>query len=213
MATFMCAIGGWLTLSCAATALLFSGCGSSRSQIRGHSDAGAECNGFCADSGADAHPPVDAKLDGQGSDSRTADVHDAANDKPDGKQSDSPIQCEPQPLPPDVPEGWEEYPLSDCQYRVYVPSSPQYLPPPLIWEPCTSTIGPLPYDCRQIRQNWPSLDPAPYSLAWGSKASVEPDGRVVLQFRKVYTPTTGNRPTISTVSKLTVITDSNKSKM
>ncbi|MCL2824643.1 MAG: hypothetical protein FWD57_11680, partial [Polyangiaceae bacterium] len=97
-----------------------------------------------------------------------------------------PKECDSQPIPSTVPKGWEEYPVMDCKYRLYVPSSPEYLPSPLVWEPCSSKTGPLSYNCRQIKMDWPSKQPAPYGIAGLSYAHVDGDGKVLLQFRKLY---------------------------
>ena len=94
--------------------------------------------------------------------------------------------CKPLPRSATVPEGWEEFTTADCQLRLYVPSSKEYLPPPLIWEPCSSNTGPLPYDCRQIKVDWPTDQTPPYSLGGDQRAYVDSNGKVIMQVRKVY---------------------------
>jgi len=169
-------------LSGAFVALALAGCSSSCSNTKESSTSDPPNSEPYVDWGNDSSTRTDAHND------RT--VADATNDHvdaPDIAESGPPKPCDPQPLPPDVPEGWEEYPFMECQYRLYVPSSREYLPPPLNWEPCTSNSGPLAYDCRQIRMDWPSVYPYPNALAIDYTASVESDGRVVIQLGKVYT--------------------------
>lgn len=122
-----------------------------------------------ADAGTDAEPN-DAyyRLDLGG-----GDVADSLDGKHDS-------QCTPYPIPLGVPEGWVEYPVFDCGYRFYVPSSEAYLPPPLEWEECTDE-GPDPYQCRRLRMN----SDADESVGGHSDGYVESDGRVVLQFRRI----------------------------
>ena len=47
------------------------------------------------------------------------DTKDAPNQE-GGKNPDKRESCQ---LAPGVPEGWEEYPVMDGKYRIYVPSS------------------------------------------------------------------------------------------
>ena len=79
--------------------------------------------------------------------------------------------------------------MMNCRFSIYVPSSSEHLPSPLVWEPCTSTQEQITYECRQIKRDWPALTPAPYGLAGDISAYVDTDGRVILLLRKVYYPT------------------------
>ncbi len=132
------------------------------------------------DSGDTADTVPETDRDGSAADRPEAD----ADARPDA-DAGQPV-CSPQPIPPDVPAGWQEYPIMDCKYRLYVPPSRDLLPPPLIWEPCTQDLGPDPYDCRQIKVDWPTLFPAPYAIGGEAPAYVDADGKVVMQLRKVY---------------------------
>jgi len=117
----------------------------------------------------------------QGSGGGTGGRTDANPQKPK-----DPEPCFPEPIPPTVPEGWEEFPVMDCKHRIYVPSAREFLPPPLTWEPCSAKTGPLSYEYRQIKVDWPSEQPAPYALGGNHSAYVDSDGKVVIQLSKVY---------------------------
>ena len=123
------------------------------------------------------------------SDSGTPDASETApgeSDVGDGTASAADGGCKPRPLPRDLPVGWEEMQVLGCRFSVYVPSSKEYLPSPLVWEPCTSAHEKINYKCRQIHMDWPSSRPAPYGLAGDHTACVDSNGRVVLQLRKLY---------------------------
>ena len=157
--------------------LLQAGCRSSSGTAPGPSQPADDCNGPCVDWGDDGGNRGDAK----------EGVWEG------GKESATDQSCVPQPLSDTVPEGWEEYPVMDCQYRFYVPSSREFLPAPLVWEPCTSSIGPLPYECRQIKVDWPSFEPPPYALGGQHSGYVDSNGRVVIQLQKNYEISRGGR--------------------
>lgn len=69
--------------------------------------------------------------------------------------SDAP-HCLIPPKPAAVPEGWEPYTDYDPCCMMYVPSAPQYLPPPLKWTACNTAWngdgGVDAGECRQIDQ-------------------------------------------------------------
>ena len=117
-------------------------------------DSGDECGTDCVD----APPHADSNVD--------------------SNQDSQPDPC---PVPGYVPDGWEEFPVPNSNCPVFVPSSEEYLPPPLIWEPCPSDTGPLPFECRQaVTDTSPSLWP----MLGGSKhqhAFVDTEGNVVVQ--------------------------------
>ena len=117
-------------------------------------DSGDECGTGCVD----APPHADSNVD--------------------SNQDSQPDPCT---APGYVPDGWEEFPVPNSTCPVFVPSSREYLPPPLIWEPCPSDTGPLPFECRQaITDTSPSLWP----MLGGSKhqhAFVDTQGNVVVQ--------------------------------
>ncbi len=127
-----------------------------------------------------------------------ADASDAAfeagldSTSPDSNEANSQLDadaqptCTPQPIPPDVPQGWVEYPVMDCKYRLYVPPSRDLLPPPLAWEPCTQDLGPDSYTCRQIKVDWPTDINPPYAIGGNAPAYVDTHGNVVMQLRKLY---------------------------
>ncbi|MCL2825206.1 MAG: hypothetical protein FWD57_14545 [Polyangiaceae bacterium] len=138
---------------------------------------------------------------GDSADSSVDDVSLFSPDSPSSTPTSPPSNsgvpadpCAPQPIPSTVPEGWEEYPVMDCKYRIYVPSNREYLPSPLIWEPCASTTGPLSYDCRQIHMDWPTEQPNTTGVV-PSLAFVDPENAVVIALRKVYELTGESRPT------------------
>ncbi|MCL2825526.1 MAG: hypothetical protein FWD57_16155 [Polyangiaceae bacterium] len=151
-------------LLCVVSATMDMGCSTSdsRKSAATDGDSGTKCDGSCGGSGG-------AIEGGYGGSGGTG-----------GKE------CSPKPIPDTVPLGWEEFPVMDCKYRIYVPSSREYLPPPLVWEPCSSKTGPLAFDCRQIKMDWPSTQPQPYSLGQTQFGYVGVDGKAVLQVHKVY---------------------------
>ena len=161
----------WLSAIGVLTAtLLARGCGSD-------SDAGAPIDGVDGGTASDAEQDADQYAVPQ-------DRHEASIEA-DAADTGQP-ECPKQPMSPDVPEGWEEYPVMDCKYRLYVPSTQDLLPPPLTWEPCTQDLGPDSLDCRQIKVDWPTELDAPYAIGGEAPAYVAPDGKVVIQLRKVH---------------------------
>jgi len=88
-------------------------------------------------------------------------------------------------LPPSatVPDGFEPLPLFDCRYNLYVSKTSAPLPPPIAWRSCAN-LGPDPYACQEMSVDWPTDDPN----ATGGRPilSVESDGKVVAQFRRIY---------------------------
>ena len=133
-------------------------------------DSGGNCDGSCAGS--------DGGFGGSGG--------SGGQSSTGGQGGSGGAECKPLPLTATVPEGWEEFTTADCKLRLYVPSSKEYLPPPLVWEPCTSKSGPLSYDCRQLKVDWPTEEPPPYSLGGDQRAYVDSNGKVIIQVRKVY---------------------------
>ncbi len=117
-----------------------------------------------------------------GLDSTSPDSNDASAPA----DADAQATCAPQPIPPDVPQGWVEYPVMDCKYRLYVPPSRDLLPPPLAWEACTQDLGPDSYNCRQIKVDWPTDIKPPYAIGGEAPAYVDADGKVVMQLAKTY---------------------------
>ncbi len=120
--------------------------------------------------------------------------HDIASDVPHEAGTEADVvevgqpSCPPRPMPPEVPEGWEEFPVMDCKYRLYVPPSKDLLPSPLVWEACTHDSGPGggQYDCRQLKVDWPTDLQAPYAIGGNAPAYVDENGNVIIQLAKVY---------------------------
>lgn len=169
----------WLAVVVATGTLLARGCGSED-----------ETSGSPTPDGGATH---DAAEDHDaGRDTTTEAPHDAT-EEPDVADSDA---CPTKPFPPDVPEGWEEYPIMDCKYRLYVPPSEAMLPGPLVWEPCTQDLGPGEdeLECRQIKVDWPTELQAPYAIGGNAPAYVAADGKVVIQLRRVYLRDGDNGP-------------------
>jgi hypothetical protein len=91
--------------------------------------------------------------------------------------------CSTRPPSATVPDGFAPLPLFDCRYNLYVPKTSASLPPPIAWRSCAK-VGPDPYACQEMSVDWPTDDPN----ATGGRPilSVEPDGKVVAQFRRLY---------------------------
>ncbi|MBK7578569.1 MAG: hypothetical protein IPI67_00045 [Myxococcales bacterium] len=107
-----------------------------------------------------------------------APLSDAKSDTTDAGNS-----CPKKAFPTDVPQGWVEYPVFGCKYRLYVPGSSVSLPSALAWEGCTDT-GPSSYSCKQLKVDWPN--PEPYAIGGYPSGYEDSAGRIVLQLRKVY---------------------------
>jgi len=142
-------------------------------------------------SDTDAAAPTDGDGGVANDVGQDADRYDAPEDRPEASVEADAVdtgqpKCPQRPKPPDVPEGWEEYPVMDCKYRLYVPPSEDLLPPPLTWETCTQDLGPGDYDCRQLKVDWPTDLEAPYAIGGNAPAYVAPDGKVVIQLAKMY---------------------------
>lgn len=84
---------------------------------------------------ADAHaPPVDAP-------------------RPDAPPTDA-YWPDPDP-PPGLPAGWELDKSYWNQCGIYVPTSKNYLPPPMTWEPCVDALGDAaPPNCKLMIAGW-----------------------------------------------------------
>ncbi|MBI4705703.1 MAG: hypothetical protein HY744_31815 [Deltaproteobacteria bacterium] len=91
--------------------------------------------------------------------------------------------CSPQPIPPQVPEGWVEYTDWSCDCRFYVPCSKQYLPKPIEWVPCPpEEVGSI--DCRMMKTDWTSPEnPTPVDLE--PRLGRDEKGTPLLLFRRV----------------------------
>jgi len=118
----------------------------------------ARCAGGCgksneaapkADSGLDAAAPDASLYDGGSGDAAGGDASDAGADGP---------PCVPPPKPSVVPEGWEPYTDFSCEQPFYVPSSEQYLPEPLQWEPCPLSSG-VASGCKWMKLAAPGSGP------------------------------------------------------
>ncbi|MBI4705756.1 MAG: hypothetical protein HY744_32080 [Deltaproteobacteria bacterium] len=93
-----------------------------------------------------------------------------------------PPQCEPEPIPAVVPEGWVEYTDWSCDCRFYVPPSKDLLPPPIAWKPCPEAPGGI--QCQAMVTDW---DDSTSPIGSEPKLSHNPDGSAVLEMvRGVY---------------------------
>lgn len=79
---------------------------------------------------------------------------DAASDvATDERQSERDSYVEPSDTGPQFnADGWIRLDYPNCNF--YAAPSPEKMPPPLVWEPCSSIVAPLGIDCRQIKFNW-----------------------------------------------------------
>jgi hypothetical protein len=104
-----------------------------------------------------------------------ASEHEASDAK-----SDSGFGCPDSNAPDDVPTSWVRLPVFGCKYPIYVPPDESMLPAPLAWEECTD-IGPNPYTCRQLVNDWPNGG----SMGGVPVGFVDANGDVILGIRKL----------------------------
>lgn len=144
----------------------------------------ARCAGGCgksneaapkADSGLDAAAPDASLYDGGSGDAAGGDASDAGADGP---------PCVPPPKPSVVPEGWEPYTDFSCEQPFYVPSSKQYLPEPLQWEPCPLSSG-VASGCKWMKVTWPG------TASLLSNKLAENQGTHSLSFARIVQPPDG----------------------
>jgi hypothetical protein len=126
--------------------------------------------GVASDSGADGEASDDVQTDVTQKDVVSEAVIEAG-------------PCPPSATPADVPAGWIKYPIFGCKYPIYRPPNHAALPSGISWEECTD-LGPDPYTCRQLVVDWPNSEKP---LGGIPTAHVTPDGRVLLQLRKLQT--------------------------
>lgn len=125
--------------------------------------------------------PNDAPMDA-GADA-IADARGPARQTPRDDASTEPKPCLPRSIPKSVPEGWVEYPVFNCEFRLYVPSERQYLPEPLRWEECIDVTEDVSFACRQL-----AFDPETEEGGFVGgipNGYVDENGQVVLQLRKI----------------------------
>ena len=90
--------------------------------------------------------------------------------------------CESQSMFAVVSDGWEEYPMMEGTYRIYVPSTRDSLPPPPVWEACADVEGPVPYSCLQLAWSWPNLEQQLHtSVPRGRSAYSDSDDKLVME--------------------------------
>ena len=70
-----------------------------------------------------------------------------------GRDTNKP-EAEASPPEPGPPEGWVPWNDFSPTCSLYVPSSREYLPPPLEWEPCFDTPVTQKLACRRIKKKW-----------------------------------------------------------
>lgn len=131
---------------------------------------------------AASNDPDEAPLDA-GADT-IADAPEPGRQTPrDDAGPAEPKPCLPRSLPKSVPEGWIEYPVFNCEFRLYVPSERQYLPEPIRWEDCIDVTQDVSFACRQL-----AFDPE--TEVGGFVGGIpngyrDQNGQVVLQLRKI----------------------------
>lgn len=155
----------------------------------------ARCAGGCEKSD-DATQETDggleaATLDGSGHDEGSGGA--AGGDASDADADGPP--CVPPPKPPVVPEGWEPYTDFSCEQPFYVPSSKQYLPEPLVWEPCPLGSG-VASACKWMKVTWPGTG----SLL--SNKVAESEGTHLLVFSRIVQPPDGQGHAYAVVADL-----------
>jgi hypothetical protein len=102
-----------------------------------------------------------------------------------------PPEAIPEPPPGVVPDGW----VLETAYRpacgFYVPSAPEYFPPPLHWEPCSARLGdagaPVPDSaiaCRVALSDWNPREDVDTSII--SSTSVSTDGRLLFAQLRIH---------------------------
>ncbi len=90
--------------------------------------------------------------------------------------------CGSQPLPKEVPVGFQEYTGYSCGCRFYVPGPGAKALDPVEWEPCPEP-GPIGVSCRRMKTSWTASSGAMrlHPKFWYDEATKE----VVLQFARL----------------------------
>ncbi len=88
--------------------------------------------------------------------------------------------CAP-PRPSQIPAGWQAFTDFSCQMPLWLPTTPEQLPPPIQWEPCGNEIDQPGIDCRRMTTSWPHKGP---TTAVEASLHVSDDGTPLIFFMR-----------------------------
>jgi hypothetical protein len=120
------------------------------------------CGGCSSSSSADAAADADAASevsDGFGGTHEAAMLFDTYS-PPEGASDGS---CALTPPPDMVPAGWWPFTDFSCELPLWIPPTPDQLPPPLVWESVCPPELPSSYVCRRIKPQAPFTNVGSYT--------------------------------------------------
>ncbi len=100
---------------------------------------------------------------------------------PDG--GDSAVACTPATRPASVPVGWETEKTYWPCCGIYVPTTKEQMPEPIVWEPCDAPEVPPTWKCRQMKVDWTPPKEATTAVAAAIMMGwLNPNGGVTFAF-------------------------------